>query len=85
MAVLKYKERYFWRRCQPSFRSQGDVVPNMKEIGAPMTFTFLEIKPNTLNIKIQCPSLLKMKNRRVVWSNAIYCKESSIKYVISIK
>ena len=85
MEVLKYKERYFWRRSQPSFRSQGEVVPKMIEIGAPMTFTFLKIKPDTLKIKIQCPSLLKMKNHRDVWSNAIYCKESSIEDVKSIK
>ena len=85
MAVLKYKERYFWRRSQPSFRSKGEFVPKMIEIAAPMTFTFLERKPDTWKIKIQCPSLLKMKNQKVVWSNAIYCREYSIGDVNSIK
>ena len=52
MAVLKYKERYFWRRSHPSFKSQGEVVPKMIEITTPMTFTFMERKPDTLKIKI---------------------------------
>ena len=52
MAVLKYKERYFWRISQPSFRYQGEVVTNMIEIEAPMKFTFMERKTDTLKIKI---------------------------------
>ena len=52
MEVLKYKERYFWRISYPSFKSQGEVVLKMIEIAAPMTFTFLERKPDTLKIKI---------------------------------
>ena len=85
MEVLNYKENYFWRISQPSFISQGEVVPNMIEIATPMTFTFLEKKPNMLKINIQCPSLLKMKNCRVVWSNAIYYRESLIEDIKSIK
>ena len=52
MAVLKYKERYFWRISQPSFRSQGEVVAKMIEIAAPMAFTFMERQPGTLKINI---------------------------------
>ena len=85
MAVLKYKERYFWRRSQASFKYEGEVVPNMIEIATPMKFTFLERKPKMLNINIQCPSLLKMKNHRVVQINATYCRETSIEDVNSLK
>ena len=52
MEVLKYKERYFWRRSQPSFISQGEGVPKIIEIEARMTFTFMERKPDTLKINI---------------------------------
>ena len=51
MAVLKYKERYFWRISQPIFRYQGEIVTKMIEIESTMTFTFLERKPDTLKIK----------------------------------
>ena len=52
MAVIKYKERYFWRISQSSFKSQGEFIPKMIEIETPMTFTFLERKPDKLKIKI---------------------------------
>ena len=52
MAVLTYKERYFWIISQPSFISKGEVVPKMIEIETPMTFTFMERKTDTMKIKI---------------------------------
>ena len=85
MEVLNYKDRHFLRGSQPSFRSQGEVFPNMIEIETPMTFTFLEGKPDKLKINIQCSLLLKIKNHRFVWNNAIYCRECLIEDVNSIK